>query len=82
MDKVYDYVIAYSSLKGKKSDMKVIEDFESRPHKAVTFVAERGKAGTARAKNAKGAARTQWRKATRRRRGRRMRKERTGAEEK
>ena len=23
--------------------MKVIEDFESRPHKAVTFIVERGK---------------------------------------
>ena len=40
---MYDYVIACSSLKGKNSDMKVIEDFESRPHKAVTFVVERGK---------------------------------------
>ena len=30
-------------LKGKISQMKVVEDFESRPHKAVTFVVERGK---------------------------------------
>ena len=36
--KVYDCVIAYSSLKGRISDMQVIEDFESRPHKAVTFL--------------------------------------------
>ena len=43
MEKVYDYVIACSILKGRISDMKVIEDFESRPHKAVTFVVERGK---------------------------------------
>ena len=43
MEKVYDHVIACSSLKGKISDMKAKEDFESRPHKAVTFVAERGK---------------------------------------
>ena len=43
MEKVYGYVIACSRLKGRISDMKVIEDFESRPHKAVTFVVERGK---------------------------------------
>ena len=41
--KVFDYVIVCSSLEGKISDMKVIEDFESRPHKTVTFVVERGK---------------------------------------
>ena len=29
--------------KGQYSDMKVIEDFESRPHKVVTFIVERGK---------------------------------------
>ena len=40
--KVHD-VIACSSLKGRIPDMKVIEDFESRLHKAVTFVVERGK---------------------------------------
>ena len=38
MERVYDHVIACNSLKGK-----VIEDFESRPHKAVTIVVERGK---------------------------------------
>ena len=42
VEKVYDYVKACSSLKGKISDVKVIEDFESRPHNAVTFVVERG----------------------------------------
>ena len=36
-------VIACSSLKGTISQMKVVDDFESRPHKAVTFVVERGK---------------------------------------
>ena len=41
MEKVYDYVIACSSLKGRISDM--IGDFDPRPHKAVTFVVERGK---------------------------------------
>ena len=50
LEKVYDYVIACSSLKGKNSDMQVIEDFESRPHKAVTFIVER--AGVERAKTA------------------------------
>ena len=43
VEKVYDYAKACSSQKGEISDMKVIEDFESRPHKAVTFVVERGK---------------------------------------
>ena len=37
VEKVYDYVKACSSLKRKNSDMKVMEDFESRPHKAVTI---------------------------------------------
>ena len=43
VEKVYDYVIACNSLKGKISQMNVVEDVESRPHKAVTFVVERGK---------------------------------------
>ena len=43
VEKVYDYVIACNSLKGKISQMKVMEDFESRPHEAVSFVVERGK---------------------------------------
>ena len=44
VEKVYDYVMACSCLKGKFSDMQVMEDFASRPHKAVTFiVVERGK---------------------------------------
>ena len=43
VEKVYDYVIACNSQKGKISKKKVIEDFESRPHKAVTFVVERGR---------------------------------------
>ena len=43
VEKVYDYVIASSSLKGRISDTQVIEDFEPRPHKAVTFIVERGK---------------------------------------
>ena len=43
VEKVYDYVIHCNSLKGKISNMNVIEDFESRLQKAVTFVVERGK---------------------------------------
>ena len=43
VEKVYDYVTACSSLKGIISDMRVKEDFESRQHKAVTFVVQRGK---------------------------------------
>ena len=43
VEKVYDYVIACNSLKEIISDMKVIEYFEPRPYKAVTFVVERGK---------------------------------------
>ena len=36
-------ILACSSLKGRISDTQVIEDFESRPHKAVSFIVERGK---------------------------------------
>ena len=43
VEKVSDYVIACDSLKAKISQMKVVVDSESRPHKAVFFVAERGK---------------------------------------
>ena len=39
-EKVYDYVIACGSLKGKISKMKVAEECESRPHKAVSFLVE------------------------------------------
>ena len=42
VEKVYDYVVACGSLKGRISDMKELEHFESRPHKAVTFIVERG----------------------------------------
>ena len=43
VEEVYVCVIACNSLKGKISKMKVVEDFESRTHKAVSFVVERGK---------------------------------------
>ena len=35
IERTYDYVVASGSLKGKISQMKVVEDFESRPHKAA-----------------------------------------------
>ena len=38
IEKVYDYVLACNRLKGKISQMEVVEDFVSRPHKAVSFV--------------------------------------------
>ena len=52
VEKVFDYVIACSSLRGRNSDMQVMEDFESRPHKAVTFCSPKRKreAGMERAK--------------------------------
>ena len=43
VEKIYDYVIACSSLEGRISDTKVKGYFESRPRKAVTFEVERGK---------------------------------------
>ena len=46
--------------------MQVVEDFGSRPHKAVTFVVQRGKAGMERAKIAEGVTWIQRRKTTRR----------------
>ena len=52
IEKVYDYVIACNSLKGKISQMEVVEDFASRPHMERTEAA-------------KGVAGLQWRKATR-----------------
>ena len=40
---MYDYVITCGSLKGKISQMEVLEDFELRPHKAASFLVEREK---------------------------------------
>ena len=40
IERTYDYVVASGSLKGKILQMEVVEDFESRPHKAVSFVVE------------------------------------------
>ena len=44
VERTYGYVIASHSLQGKIKNMEVVEDFESRPHKAVTFLVERDKA--------------------------------------
>ena len=43
MRKENGYVIACNSLKGKISQVEVVEGFGSRPHKAVSFVIEREK---------------------------------------
>ena len=43
IERTYDYVVACYSLRRNISQMKVVEDFESRPHKAVSFVVERDK---------------------------------------
>ena len=40
IERTCDCVIAWHSLRGRISQMKVVEDFESRPHKAVSFVVE------------------------------------------
>ena len=41
IEKTYDYVIECGTLKGEISQMKVVEDFDSRQHKAVSFVVDR-----------------------------------------
>ena len=43
IERMFDYVIASRSLQGKFKNMEVAEDFEPRPHKAVTFLVERDK---------------------------------------
>ena len=40
IERKYDDVIASHSLQGKIKNMDVVEDFESRPHRAVTFLVE------------------------------------------
>ena len=66
IEKIYD-VIACNSFYGKISQMEVVEDFESRPHKAASFVVERqkGDKGMERAEAAEGAAWLQWREVAR-----------------
>ena len=46
-----DYVTACNSLKGLISDMQVTADFETRPHKAVTFVAKKSQGRNGTSKN-------------------------------
>ena len=41
IERTYDYVIASGRLKGKISLMEVVEDVESRPHKAVSLVVKK-----------------------------------------
>ena len=43
IERTCDFVIASGSLQGKISQMEVVEDFESRPHKVVSFVVKREK---------------------------------------
>ena len=43
IERTYDDVVACGSLKGKISQMQVVEDFESIPHEAVSFVVRREK---------------------------------------
>ena len=43
IERTNDYVIGSGCLKGKILEMEVVEDFESRPHKAVSFMVEREK---------------------------------------
>ena len=79
-EKVYDYVIACNSLKRKKiSQMNVVEDFESRPHKAVSFVVERGKERQEwTRKTAEGVTWIQWRNCARKEHTRERRRRRRG----
>ena len=42
-ERTYDNVTTSQSQWGKIKKMEVVEDFESRPHKAVTFLEERDK---------------------------------------
>ena len=41
IERTYDYVVASHGLQEEIKNMEVVEDFESRPHKAVTFLVER-----------------------------------------
>ena len=76
VEKVFDYVIGCNSLKGKISQMNV-EEFESRPHKAVTFCSRKrkGEAGMERAKTAEGVTWIQWRTVARKEHKREQSKE-------
>ena len=45
-ERTSDYVIECNSLKGKNSQMKGVEDFESRPHKSSVFFGRKKKGDT------------------------------------
>ena len=67
IERTYDYVIDSCSLQEKIRNMEVVEDFESRPHKAVSIVVERDENNSwyGASKNARGATRLQWWKVVR-----------------
>ena len=46
IERTNDYVIASGSLKGKIFQMEVVEDFESRPHRAVSFCGKKREGDT------------------------------------
>ena len=66
LERTCDYVVASGSLKGNILPMEVVEDFESTPHKAVSFFGKKreGDKGVERAEAAEGAW-LQWRKVAR-----------------
>ena len=43
IERTFDYVVARGSFKGKISPVEVVEDFESRRHRAVSFAIRREK---------------------------------------
>ena len=43
IERTYDYGVASQSLQEKIKKMEAVEDFESKPHKAVTFLLGRDK---------------------------------------
>ena len=66
IERTYDCVIASRSFLGKIRNMEVVEDFESRPHKAVSSVVERERnPGMARTRHAQSATWFQWWKVAR-----------------
>ena len=81
IERTYDCGIANHSLQGQTKNMEVVEDFESRPHKAATILAERDKQFQMwREQNMpRSTSRIQWWKTARtKQRGRRKRRRRGG----
>ena len=48
VERTYDYDIASRRVQGKIKDVEVVEDFESRPRKAVTCRVERDRENNSR----------------------------------